>query len=171
VIRAAQVGLGWWGKTLVESVQHVSPDIQFVAAVSRSQPDDQKQFAADQKLTLYKTYEEVLADPRVDAVVLATPHSLHSPQVIAAATAKHVFCEAVCVDESRHRRPWTRPRRPASPSAQTALPSGDDEAPAADSLGRAGTVLHIEATMTFPNGLFVKPDAWRADKPRRRAGR
>src|SRR5262249_1511161 len=87
-IRAAQVGLGWWGKTLVESVQGVSPDIQFVAAVSRSQVDDHQQFAAAQKLTLYKTYEEVLADKNVDAVVLATPHSLHSPQVVAAAKAK-----------------------------------------------------------------------------------
>src|SRR5215467_9705625 len=94
MIKAAQVGLGWWGKTLVESVQGVSPDIQFVAAVSRSQADDHKQFAAAQKLTLYKTYEEALADPNVDAVVLATPHSLHTPQVIAAAKAKkHVFCE------------------------------------------------------------------------------
>ena len=24
-------------------------------------------------------------------------------------------------------------------------------------------MLHVEATMTFPNGLFLKPDAWRAD--------
>src|SRR5205823_14205902 len=30
--------------------------------------------------------------------------------------------------------------------------------------GELGTILHVEATMTFPNGLFVKPDAWRADK-------
>jgi predicted dehydrogenase len=29
--------------------------------------------------------------------------------------------------------------------------------------GALGTVLHVEATMTFPNGLFLKPDAWRAD--------
>ncbi len=30
--------------------------------------------------------------------------------------------------------------------------------------GELGTVLHVEATMTFPNGLLLKPDAWRADK-------
>ena len=30
--------------------------------------------------------------------------------------------------------------------------------------GGLGTILHVEATMTFPNGLFLKPDAWRADK-------
>src|SRR5215471_2198760 len=94
MIRAAQIGLGWWGKTLVESVQDSSDVIQFVAAVSRSQADDHTQFAAAQQLRLYASYDEALADPQVDAVVLATPHSLHSPQVIAAARAKkHVFCE------------------------------------------------------------------------------
>jgi len=30
--------------------------------------------------------------------------------------------------------------------------------------GELGTILHCEATMTFPNGLFLKPDAWRASK-------
>ena len=30
--------------------------------------------------------------------------------------------------------------------------------------GDLGTLLHFEATMTFPNALFLKPDAWRADK-------
>lgn len=168
MINAAQVGLGWWGKTLVESVQGVSPDIQFVAAVSRSQPDDQRQFAADQKLTLYKTYEEALADPKVDAVVLATPHSLHTPQVIAAAKAKkHVFCE----------KPFalTKTDAEAAVNATTAakvtLGLGYNRRfhPEMTQLrqqitsGELGTVLHVEATMTFPNGLFLTPDAWRAD--------
>ena len=36
MINAAMVGLGWWGKTLVESVQGTSDDIQFVAGVSRT---------------------------------------------------------------------------------------------------------------------------------------
>ena len=30
--------------------------------------------------------------------------------------------------------------------------------------GELGTVLHFEATMTFPNALFLKPEAWRADQ-------
>src|SRR3954463_7132303 len=94
MINAAMVGLGWWGKTLVESVQGTSDAIQFVAAASRTASDEYRAFAATHGLTLHASYEQVLADPRVQAVVLATPHSLHSPQVIAAAQAgKHVFCE------------------------------------------------------------------------------
>ena len=41
MINAAMVGLGWWGKTLVESVQGTSDDIRFVAGATRTQsPDD-----------------------------------------------------------------------------------------------------------------------------------
>ena len=94
MIRAAQVGLGWWGKTLIESVQGTSDKIQFVAATSRTKTDDYLAFAKQQGVAYLDSYEAILADPKVDAVVLATPHSQHSPQVIAAAKAgKHVFCE------------------------------------------------------------------------------
>ncbi|MFN6976499.1 MAG: Gfo/Idh/MocA family protein [Gemmobacter sp.] len=45
-------------------------------------------------IALSADYADALADPGVEAVVLATPHSLHSAQVAAAAAAgKHVFCE------------------------------------------------------------------------------
>jgi predicted dehydrogenase len=30
--------------------------------------------------------------------------------------------------------------------------------------GGLGTILHVEATMTFPNALALKPDAWRANR-------
>ena len=85
MIRAAQVGLGWWGKTLVESVQGTSDTITFVSATSRTKTDDYLAFAKEQGLTYADSYEAILADPNVDAVILATPHSQHSAQVIAAA--------------------------------------------------------------------------------------
>jgi len=169
MIKAAMVGMGWWGKTLVESVQGVSPDLQFVAAVARTHTDELNAFGAAQKLTLYDSYEKALADPNVDAVVLATPHSLHSPQVIAAAKAgKHVFCE----------KPFALTKADAEAAvaattkAKVTLGLGYNRRfhPEMTKLrnqvrsGELGTILHIEATMTFPNGLFLKPDAWRAAK-------
>ena len=36
MINTAIVGLGWWGKTLVEAVQHDSPDLHFVAGTTRT---------------------------------------------------------------------------------------------------------------------------------------
>jgi hypothetical protein len=40
VINTAIVGLGWWGKTLVEAVADGSEDIRFVGATTRSLSDE-----------------------------------------------------------------------------------------------------------------------------------
>src|SRR6202521_3130196 len=93
MLNAAIVGLGWWGRELVRSVQGSSPRIGFSRAVTL-EPDAARAFAAEHNLWLGTAYDEVLADPKIEAVVLATPHTRHRPQVEAAARAgKHVFCE------------------------------------------------------------------------------
>jgi len=93
VIDAAIVGLGRWGRSLVESVQGRSEKLRFVAGVE-PQLDAARPFAEIHRFSLLSTPEEALADRSVQAVVLATPHSLHLPQVLAAASAgKQVFCE------------------------------------------------------------------------------
>ena len=92
MINAAMVGLGWWGRTLVESAQG-SDFIRFVAGATRTVSPEVKAFADTHKLRLAENFETLLNDPNVQAVVLCTPHSMHSRQVIAAAQAgKHVFC-------------------------------------------------------------------------------
>ena len=49
---------------------------------------------ATQKIALGTSFEDVLADTSVQAVILATPHSKHRAQVEAAAAAgKHIYCE------------------------------------------------------------------------------
>jgi predicted dehydrogenase len=51
-------------------------------------------FAAEHKIAIGTSFEEVLADPAVQAVVLATPHTKHPAQVKALAAAKkHIYCE------------------------------------------------------------------------------
>src|SRR5690554_57941 len=88
------IGLGWWGKTLVEAVGEDNPHIRFVAGTTRTLSDDAKTFARERGLRLHADYSAVLKDPEVDAVVLATPHSAHVAQIVAAAEhGKHVFCE------------------------------------------------------------------------------
>jgi predicted dehydrogenase len=93
LIDAAIVGLGRWGRTLVEAVQGKSGGLRFTHAVSR-EPEKLHDYAGKHGLEVVGALEPVLADPRIDAVVLATPHSLHCEQIIAAAAAgKSVFCE------------------------------------------------------------------------------
>jgi predicted dehydrogenase len=92
MIQAAIVGLGRWGRNLVEAsrghdrlkiVRAVEPDINSAT-----------DFCAQHHLALSGDLGAVLADRTIDAVLLATPHSLHPAQVVACAAArKQVFCE------------------------------------------------------------------------------
>ena len=93
MINAAIIGLGWWGKNIVNAVQGKSTQLKFVRGVTKEIAETQA-FAAQHGIPLSSEVDEVLADPKVEAVVLATPHSLHAEQIVAAAHAgKHVFCE------------------------------------------------------------------------------
>lgn len=93
MINAAIVGLGRWGRNLVGSIQGRSEHLRFTQAVVR-RPDAACDFARQHALELFADYGRVLADRSVQAIVLATPHSLHAEQIIAAAGAgKPVFCE------------------------------------------------------------------------------
>jgi predicted dehydrogenase len=169
MIKAAIVGLGWWGKTLVEAVQGTSDAIQFVAGTTRTRSPEAQAFAEAQHFPLVADYGAVLARSDVQAVVLATPHSLHAAEVVAAAQAgKHVFCE----------KPFalTRAEAEAAVAATTragvTLGLGYNRRfhPEMTALrerirsGTLGTILHVEATMTFPNALFLQPAQWRASR-------
>lgn len=93
MIDAAIVGLGRWGQKLVTSVQGRSERIRFVRGMVRN-PDKAREFSIAHDFNLSANFDDVLSDERVQAVVLATPHSAHVEQIIAAARAgKAVLCE------------------------------------------------------------------------------
>jgi len=93
MINAAICGLGRWGQALVTAVQGKSDRIRFVRGVVRD-PVQARDFASRHGLALTTALAEAASDPEVDAVFLATPHSLHLEQVIAVAAAgKAVWCE------------------------------------------------------------------------------
>ena len=53
-----------------------------------------KKYGAQSANAAHDNIDSLLADPELDAVIIATPDKLHSEQAIAAAKAgKHVFCE------------------------------------------------------------------------------
>ncbi|MDP1537757.1 MAG: Gfo/Idh/MocA family oxidoreductase [Burkholderiales bacterium] len=93
MINAAIVGLGWWGKNIADAVQGKSSKLRFVHGVTQ-ELDSTREYAKARGFRLSATLEAALADPEVQAVVLATPHSLHADQVVQVARAgKAVFCE------------------------------------------------------------------------------
>ena len=93
MIDAAVIGLGRWGKSLVNAVQGKSTRLRFIHGVSK-EPDDVRGFAQHHGFRLSTDLADAVADPAVQAVFLATPHSLHVEQVSAVARAnKPVWCE------------------------------------------------------------------------------
>src|ERR1700674_106761 len=71
-----------------------SPDLRVVAVGSRTRAKADS-FAKDLGIPLaYGSYEELLADPSVEAIYNPLPNHLHVPMTMAAARAgKHVLCE------------------------------------------------------------------------------
>lgn len=88
------IGLGWPG------IQHTkaaadTPGVRVVAACDLK-PERRAEYATKfpDVPRLLDGYDELLAEPRVDAVVVSLPNFLHFPATLAALRAgKHVLCE------------------------------------------------------------------------------
>lgn len=91
-LRAASIGLGWWGGVLAEAAAR-SAQVEVVSCFARSQ-ETREAFAGKHGCRPAGSFDEVLADDEVDALIVATPHGTHLEMVEAAAEAgKHVFLE------------------------------------------------------------------------------
>ena len=87
MLHAAVIGLGWWGRTIVRTLAG-SDKLNVVAGV------DPAPHAAEADIETLPSLDAALADDRIEAVVLCTPHTQHASQILrAAAAGKHVFCE------------------------------------------------------------------------------
>jgi predicted dehydrogenase len=126
-------------------------------------------------IALASSYEAVLADPRVDAVVLTTPHSRHEGEIKAAAAAgKHVFSEKPLALD-RH---GVRGAIEAADRAGIVLAVGFNrrfhpsmralvERVRREELGAIGSVI---AELTATTGLYRSLDSWRVDPKEEPAG-
>jgi len=174
MIRAAIVGLGTWGRHLVTSVQGKSSLVSFVAGATAT-PAKAAEFATQQGLVLRASYDELLRDPSLDAVVLATPHSQHTAQIVAAANAgKAVFTE----------KPLGLSRVDAQ-AAVTACARNNVTCgvgynwrfqPALNEIrrllvdGRLGTLLHVEGNFCGPSAYRFSREHWRQQRDEGPAG-
>ena len=173
MLNAAIIGLGWWGQRLVESVMG-SGLIRFSRGVTL-EPELARDFAGKHGLALGTSFEEVLADPSVQAVVLATPHTRHRAQVEAAAVAgKHVYCEkpfALC-------RADAEAMLDACARAGVAIAVGHHFRlmPSMEALrrevaaGTLGTIMHVEGNYSHDWLKDLPADSWRAAPEESRAG-
>jgi len=174
MIRAAIVGLGRWGQNLVASVQGKSDAIRFTAGATRT-PEKARGFADKHGFPLHDRYEKVLADPAIDAVVLATPHGLHAGQTIAAAKAgKHVFVEKPFALDLRDAEAAVR----ACAENRVTLAIGYNwrfqpalmEIKSMLGDGRLGKLLHMEGNFCGPSVYRFEREHWRQSREEGPAG-
>ena len=165
MINAAIVGLGRWGQNLVNSIQGKSAKIRVVAGATRT-VSKAADYAKQRGFPLYDSYKTVLADPQIDAIIVATPHTQRVEIISAAAQAgKHVFTEkplalnkqdgdAIINACAKHKVTlavgfnWRF--QPALQEIKRMLADG-----------RLGKLLHIEGNFCGPSVYRFGPDHWR----------
>lgn len=98
------IGPGRIAHTFMSAARDVA-EAQVVAVASKSSLERAKAFAEEEKIpAYYQGYEEMLADPQIEAVYIATTHNYHFDNIIQCLNAgKHVLCEkplTLTVDEA-----------------------------------------------------------------------
>jgi predicted dehydrogenase len=164
MINAAIVGLGRWGRNLVNSTAG-SAALRFTTANSRTRQTADA-YCREKSLLWAADLDEILNDKAIDAVVFATPHSQHPEQVCrAAAAGKHVFVEkpfALTLEEADQ-------MLDAVAHAGIVLAVGFNRrfSPSMTRLrdtvrgGHLGRIVTISAEQTALHGLTLTEGAWR----------
>jgi predicted dehydrogenase len=174
MINTAIVGLGWWGKTLVKAARDFGAPLRFVHGVTL-EPDAVREFAAEHKMVLGTSLDDVLADGSIQAVILATPHTKHPAQVQALAEAgKHIYCE----------KPFALSKADAIAMLEACkragvvigvghhfrlMPSMRVLAELKDA-GTFGTIMHVEGNYSHDWLANYPADSWRMAAEESRAG-
>ena len=167
-MRTAIVGLGWWGQALAEAARRVEVGISVAAGWS---PDavECATFARRFGCRRHDSFAAVLADRSIDGVILATPHSLHPGQIMAAAAAgKHVFVEKPLALTAGDARAAVHSCR----TAGVVLAVGHNRRLLAQyqlltdliARGKCGQLLHVEANFSTPEALGFPAGHWRTDR-------
>jgi predicted dehydrogenase len=170
-MNVAVMGLGWWGRIIVPLVKS-SSRLRVVKVVD---PDPRAaDFARAQGVPL-ASFDEALNDANVQGVVLCTPHTLHTEQIIRAASAKkHVFCE----------KPLALSRADVLRSVAACNQNGVKlavghekrfEPPIQEAMrlvksGELGTPLQVEANFVQDKFLSLPADNWRLSNTEAPAG-
>src|SRR5262245_33161498 len=102
-LRVAALGMGWWSDVLADAIER-SEQLEIVACFTRSE-HKRRAFAAKYDCRAAGSYEEILSDRSIEAIINTTPNSAHLETTRAAARAgKHVFLDKPIANTVREGR-------------------------------------------------------------------
>jgi len=91
-LRVAVVGIGWWSDVLADACKR-SKRFDIATCFTRS-ADKRAAFAAKYNCAQAQSYDAILSDPSIEAVINTTPNNAHLETTKRAAAAnKHVFLD------------------------------------------------------------------------------
>lgn len=164
-VRLACVGLGRWARVQARAAQRGGV-IELVTCFSR---DEAKREAFRSELSIPRssaTYEELLADPQVEGVILTTPNDTHRPLILQALEAgKPVYtdkpiahsmedAQAIATAAEQAGVPFAVGHSSRRLSGHRMMKNWLDS-------GRLGKVSLAEANFSNERGLELNPSTWR----------
>ena len=162
MLKVAVVGLGWWGRIICGLLKE-STKLRVLAGVDVASDSG---FCKKNGFEFCNGFEKALRNPEIEAVILCTPHTQHTGQIVQAANAKkHVFCEKPL---SLSHADVLKAVAACNANA-VALGVGHEkrfEPPIVELLrmvaaGELGTLLQIEANFSQDKFLSLPADNWR----------
>ena len=168
MLRVAAIGLGWWANELAQSIHQRSNKIMIVGCYSRS-AKRREMFATRYDAKPHNSYQSILNDENIEAVLLCTPHSQHAKQVEEAArSGKHVFVEkpfTLCAESGeRAANVCKRADRIIAVGHNRRFSAAVQEVKRMLEAGEFGTAVHCEANFSNPRSISYDADSWRANR-------
>ena len=168
MIKAASIGLGWWSDELAKSIQGKSRKIRIISCYSKSK-EKRINFSKKYKTNYHDSYNSIIKDPNIDAVILTTPHSLHVKHTIQALqNGKHVFVEKPMatkyLDAKKMYLAAKKHNKILSVGHNRRYSSVSDFINNLNRQKKIGKILHIDANYSASGALKYKKKYWRANR-------
>ena len=168
MLKAASIGLGWWSDELAKSIQGKSKKIKIVSCYSKNKKK-RINFSKKYKTKYHDSYMAILKDPKIDAVILTTPHSQHSKHAIQAIrNGKHVFVEKPMatkfLDAKKMYLLAKKYKKNLSVGHNRRFSSVFDFINSLKLQKKIGKILHIDSNFSASGALNYKKKFWRANR-------
>jgi predicted dehydrogenase len=168
MIKAASIGLGWWSDELAKSIQGKSKKIRIVSCYSKSKKK-RINFSKKYKTNCHDSYNSIIKDSNIDAVILTTPHSLHAKHTIQALqNGKHVFVEKPMatkyLDAKKMYLAAKKHNKLLAVGHNRRYSSVSDFINNLNRQKKIGKILHIDANYSASGALKYKKKYWRANR-------
>jgi len=181
-IRLASVGLGRWSRVLANGAQR-GDTIELVSCFSRDEKrrqDFMDEYGIPRGAS---SYEELLADPEVEGVLITTPNDTHRELIIQALEAgkaaytdkpiAHTLEHGVAIVEAVESTglPFAVGHSARRLGGSREMKRWIDDGRLGKGVDRGGELLERARSRADPRSLALLPrqDAWRRDDPARRA--